>query len=98
MDMELIEKWKQNRIPNEYLTDEEYTELSSFGATNLLYCNRIDDNDWRKSSNNPRNGAFPRRLRPDYQPSPESKTETESKCIATIVCDCGKVFEIFTKN
>lgn len=66
----MIQKWKNNRIPNYMLTDDEFKELAGFGYENLEWYSKTTR--WEKN-NSPihRSNSLPHRLRPDYEPEPE---------------------------
>ena len=70
MNKEMIQKWKNNRIPNYMLTDDEFKELAGFGYENLEWYSKTTR--WEKN-NSPihRSNSLPHRLRPDYEPEPE---------------------------
>jgi hypothetical protein len=74
MDKELIEKWKNNRIPNSFLTYDELTEMKSFGECNFQWRSHSEPRDWNDTCQLIPNDNHVYRLRPDYQPpKPEPK-------------------------
>lgn len=79
MNQEIVEKWKNNRIPNEFLTDEEYAELQYFGIENLVWAG-CRDSEWLPVSRMARESAMSSRLRPDYQ-LPKEKKEVRKEII-----------------
>lgn len=76
MNQQIIEKWKQNRVRTDLLTDEEYAELKQLDKSDLVFWSNIL-HSWEKPSSCEISNFFDifvYRLRPDYQPpKPEPK-------------------------
>lgn len=71
MKKELIERMKQNRVPNYLLTDEEW---ECFKSANIFQYIAKGFSDWLDTADcAKRSSGIVHRIHPDYQPEPERK-------------------------